>query len=201
MNLQAKLLKKDVQNDPSALVAMVVSNNPSAVALSIKGWTGEIVNENDVDGLMETFAHVISTYPESAHEIIYNVLNVPVIEQNLSPVGKEFVLEAVIDAETRNRTTKSGIFDTSLDDLNQEVASSGPTVNTTTTNGGGSFNWGPIVSQYIPGILAVFGITQQQNPNSAAPNTNNAPTVNWLLIIFVIVIVAIVGLLIYRASK
>lgn len=199
-DFQVALLRKEVKAQPLDLVAMIVANNPNAVALAFRGVLGETVNPDDFDGMMETLQYVVQSDPANAHNLIMGILNVPIVEPALTPVGRSYVLEELVDAETRQ--LRSGIFDTTIPELNEEIESSGSTSTGSTSGSGNSFNWGPIVQNALPGLLAAFGINVQQNPNSAAPSPDaNRPTVNWLMIIFVIVIVAIVGLLIYRASK
>lgn len=198
-DFQVEKLRKEVKAQPLDLVAMIMANNPNAVALSFRGISGESVNADDFDGMMETLEYLVQSDPANAHNTIMGILNVPIVEPALTPVGRSFVLDELIDSEQRQ--LRSGIFDTTIPELNEEIANT-PPASSTATGQGNSFNWGPIIQNALPGILAAFGITQPQNPNSNLPSPGaNEPTVNWLLIIFVIVIVAIIGLLIYRASK
>lgn len=200
MNLKTQELKKKFQAQPQEVVATVIANNSRAVGLMLKGYTGQIVN--NADDMADVLEQVCRMYPDQADKIVYNVLNVPIIEQNLTPVGKDWVLDEMI---TTDAMLKNMIWDPSIDELNQELGVGqyqDNTEDTTDTNSTGSFNWGPIIQNALPGILAVFGINQNQNPNSAAPRPqNNRPTINWIWILVLLVIVIAVIIVIARANK
>ena len=200
MNLKTQELKKKFQAQPQEVVATVIANNSRAVGLMLKGYTGQIVN--NADDMADVLEQVCRMYPDQADKIVYNVLNVPIIEQNLTPVGKDWVLDEMI---TTDAMLKNMIWDPSIDELNQELGVGeyqDATEDTTDTNTTGSFNWGAIIQNALPGILAAFGITSTQNPSSAAPPApNNKPTISWIWIIVVLVIVVAVIIVIARANK
>jgi hypothetical protein len=57
-----------------------------------------------------------------------------------------------------------------------------------------------VISGSLPGILAAFGITPQQN-NTAAQPTQQSSGTNWTTILIVLAILAVLGFIIYRANK
>lgn len=198
MNFQTRKLANEIAANPLILVATVIDNNPEAVARAFSAFTGEIVNPNDPDGMLETYGEVLRMYPADAHQLAVQILDVPIIPANLNPIAQDYVLEKLVDAEIR--TTRSGIYDTSIDDLNQEVLASG-SGNTADTGGSNGTNWGSVVSTLIPGILSSFGITSNQNVNSPLPPQQQQSTVNWTMIIIVLVILVIAAIIIYKVAK
>lgn len=201
MKFQTRKLDLEIASDPLILVATIFDNNPSAVALAFKAFAGEIVNENDPEGMFETLQEVAQRNPAQADELVQNILSVPVYSGQLKPVTQDWVLEKLIEAQARNQAgqNKNMIFDPSIDELNEEILSTDNVG--TTTDDSPVFNWGPIVAGVLPGILGALGITPQQNPQSNGNNSSNGSTVNWMLVIVAIVVVALIAFLIYRASK
>ena len=201
MKFQTRKLDLEIAADPLILVATIFDNNPQAVALGFKAFAGEIVNGNDMQGMLDTLEELVQRNPSQADELVQNILSVPVYSGNLTPVTQDWVLEKMIEAQARNQAgqNKNMIFDPSIDELNEEVLSTDDV--TSTTDDSPVFNWGPIVAGALPGILGALGLTQQQNPVSNGNNSSNGATVNWVLIIVAIIVVLVIAFLIYRASR
>lgn len=201
MNFQTRKLALDIAADPLILVATIIYNNPKAVALNFRAFAGEIVNENDVQGVLEALEQLAQQNPAQADELIQNILSVPIDGQALNQVTQDYVLEKLIEAQARNQAgqNKNMIFDPTIDELNDEILNDEEV--TSTTQSTSNFNWGPIVAGVLPGILGAFGLTPQQNPVSNGNDSSNGSTVNWMIVIVAIAMVALIAFLIYRASK
>lgn len=188
-------MKKQFEQDPAELVRCVIQNNPYQVVLNMKLFAGQAANAEDTEEVFDTFAAVMQANPSIADDLAMKILSVPIAENNLTDVGKDFVLDEIIN----NQQKSAWLPDTGLTAEEINYIQNSSTSNTANSSAS-SFNWGEVIGGSLPGILAAFGITPQQNSN-AAPTTNQSSGTNWMMIAIVVVIIALMAFLIYRASK
>lgn len=193
--IQSAYMKKQFEQDPAELVRCVIQNNPYQVVLNMKLFAGQAANAEDTEEVFDTFAAVMQANPSIADDLAMKILSVPIAENNLTDVGKDFVLDEIIN----NQQKSAWLPDTGLTAEEINYIQNSSTSNTANSSAS-SFNWGEVIGGSLPGILAAFGITPQQNSN-AAPTTNQSSGTNWMMIAIVVVIIALMAFLIYRASK
>jgi len=169
------------------------------VALNMRLFAGQIVDSTDPDSMLDVFADILQANPSQADDLAYKILNTQVLESNLTAVGKDFVLDQIIDNQL-----KSGTYDptggSGLTEEELEYLQSGTGATSTGTSSTTSFDWGAVINSSIPSILAAFGITPQQNSTAAQPTQQSSGT-NWTIILIVLAVLAVIGFIIYRANK
>jgi hypothetical protein len=194
MGIQINKLRAEYAENPQDLLLRIYENNPEEVRANLRLFTGEVINENDPSQLFEALQNTIESNPVDAEQLIFDVFNVPIVEEDLSPVEQEWVGLELNNAARRGSNKNLPFL--SDDDLGQ-----GPPVgenqagadNANDDNGG--FNWGGVLGETLPGILGLFGF----NPNQNAINQQNwqmqqqqrnSQWIMWLIVFVVIAIIA-----------
>lgn len=205
---------KDFERDPSGIIAMIVENNPDAVAHRIRTLYGlNVISEpSDINEQISEML-VGKTYQEAA-EILNAILSVDIKDYYLNDVTQGVVLEYLgkYDLQKRTGMLKNGIL---LPDYGDQGTGDVDITDGGTAQGdasapedpANSFNWGAVLATTLPAILGYFGIQGNQNSggggSSSGTNNNNNSSAStgmpsWIWILLIVVLLSIVAYVAFR---
>ena len=127
-------LKQTIDNNPLLLVEAIIENNVTEIAKNINAFTGVIVQPSN-DVVFDELVNI--SRKDTGSRDLLNILNVPIIEDNLSEEGIEFVAE--IGAQYKS---------------------------TTPGDQGNNSTWGNIVSIGLSGIVLALNVAANNNANN-----------------------------------
>lgn len=222
MGLNVSLVEKQLQQDPTGWISIIVANNPDAVADRLQSIYSRPVDRFNQQSIIDEILDLLQSNPSRSGQALYDVLGVNVIDSTLTDVGRElFLKNQITNQDNGNRILKSagGPFtdDSDLggvpvDGENDpwglwEVtgSSSGPSGETSDGEGVGEdnsgFNWNGILNTFAGSILnSIFGSQPNANPGGGAPNNNNnnnndvdSGMPGWVWIVIILILLGVVA--------
>lgn len=218
-----KQIQYGLQNDPEFLFAFILKNNAEAIderLYTLYGLAGTVDPSDGFEDIIIRIQEAVELMSENdAQEALMNILDVPVIEYNLSTAEQEAVFgtDYIINKMNTVGNYKSGLFDQqqTVDELNDlqnssQFGATGPTANDSDPNG---INWGGLLEGALGGLMGVlFGNSNSPSgpintggSNNPGNNNNNNDDddakKNKQLTIFLVILAIIIGYLLYRRFK
>ena len=211
-SIQSQAFQKQLREDPEFLLQSILANNLQQVSRRLK-FTYNITANTAAD-VIENIDMLVQAYPSEAAEMLMDILSVDIDGDRLSPVGADAILNEVITADGAGRSfAKSGSYDPTIDELNQEIMGNGVTSSgqSTANQTASNFNWGQFVGASLPGLLGLFGVQVQNGPGQ---NSQTAAILqaqqqaererrqrNWFIGIGVAVVLLILVFVIWRTQQ
>lgn len=167
MSKQFQKLGTDLINDPEQCLQLIAGNNPYVFKMNVLKYFGVTVDQRNPLAMVQAVIDASdSLTTEQCAEALKKLIDVPVVEQNLTDVGRAFVV-----ANTQLK---------SANDDDNDDNSEGP-------------NWGAVLAAAIPGMIGLLVSKPWQNqPSNDVNPYASQPKDNRLIYVGI----ACVGLLI-----
>lgn len=162
-------LKQTVDSNPLLLLEAIIDNNITEIVKNIQAFTGVIVQPFH-DNVFNELVNISQRDPSG--QDLLKVLNVPIIEDNLTPEGIDFVVNTQLQ------------YKSSSDDEEEEEE--------------GGNKWGNIVALGLSGLM--IALTLAGNGNNQNNNNNYTPppapeiSTKSMIVIAVVILLVMIGL-------